>query len=609
MDTPLAAAVHKENVHIGGGKATVTMKHDKLKTSKTAGKERKALADLRSTYGPVAAASKDVDLKQKSAMKGNEIKKNPMTQKKQHAAAADWLSKGANLNSKSVLLDNFGKGNTPSDHILSDEEIKQCCEWAKDGIEEMGGYSWSAKDEANLLKNQTLSEIMASAIGIPISELEKPISSDEEGYETDGSDLNNSVSVPGRLSSLYTLEELDDPLGVAGIVLDDYPLPELKLDDDYGEFSIDYDAGIDDRVDMKSITREPRQATWLVNNVGRLGGRIEELSLLVQSMLQYDVIHIFLVKHHFFYVVSHTGICLSLLCRFYQLISCSMFYILSCSSYFVFFVCFCFYPVYISCYELARAGQSSVAKNERTRRKWETIWRNYSLHRIKNYLCYFLLMISLYIYIYMEKKNVKKKGDISKKKILSKKKIDKKIYVHLCIVQIFVNSVAYVSKTNIHPRSTRYPWTKQPMATDKDPSVRIQLANAIIETGNTGATIQFGSLGFPAIVARTVVVPVNNMNTGKLGPNHQKDYNWWKNLGGQCQHTIIVNQELEANIPTQNEFTNLKWVKRNSSTGELKKSFWEQHSEVSIAPQKKKEPETLSARVYRVLKTVKERGL
>ncbi|KAL0928800.1 hypothetical protein M5K25_000723 [Dendrobium thyrsiflorum] len=236
MDTPLAAAVHKENVHIGGGKAKTAGK-DNLKTVKTAGKERKALADLRRT-------SKDVDLKKKSA------------KVKQHAAAAD------------VLLDNFGKGNTPSGHILTDEEIKQCCEWAKDGIEGMGGYSWSAKDEANLLMNQSLSEIIASAIGIPISELEKPISSDEEGYETDGSDLNSSISVPaqcvliddaclpgevmykcaGRLSSLYTLEELDDPLGVAGVVLDDYPLPELpelKLNDDYGEFSIYYDAGID----------------------------------------------------------------------------------------------------------------------------------------------------------------------------------------------------------------------------------------------------------------------------------------------------------------------------------------------------------------------------
>ncbi|KAL0927861.1 hypothetical protein M5K25_002078 [Dendrobium thyrsiflorum] len=28
---------------------------------------------------------------------------------------------------------------------------------------------------------------------------------------------------------------------------------------------------------------------------------------------------------------------------------------------------------------------------------------------------------------------------------------------------------------NIHPRSTRYPWTKQPMAADKDPSVRLRM--------------------------------------------------------------------------------------------------------------------------------------
>ncbi|KAL0910376.1 hypothetical protein M5K25_021352 [Dendrobium thyrsiflorum] len=27
--------------------------------------------------------------------------------------------------------------------------------------------------------------------------------------------------------------------------------------------------------------------------------------------------------------------------------------------------------------------------------------------------------------------------------------------------------------TNIHPSSTRYPWTKQPMAADKDPSVSL----------------------------------------------------------------------------------------------------------------------------------------
>ncbi|KAL0925351.1 hypothetical protein M5K25_003672 [Dendrobium thyrsiflorum] len=68
------------------------------------------------------------------------------------------------------------------------------------------------------------------------------------------------------------------------------------------------------------------------------------------------------------------------------------------------------------------------------------------------------------------------------------------------------------------------------------------------------------------------------------------------------------NNNLEATIPTRNGFSNLKWVKRNSSTGELKKSFWEQRCEVPTPP-KKKEHESLFARVYRVLTIVKEKGL
>ncbi|KAL0903237.1 hypothetical protein M5K25_027597 [Dendrobium thyrsiflorum] len=65
--------------------------------------------------------------------------------------------------------------------------------------------------------------------------------------------------------------------------------------------------------------------------------------------------------------------------------------------------------------------------------------------------------------------------------------------------------------------------------------------------------------------------------------------------------------EPEANVPNQNKFTNLKWVKRNSFTGELKQSFWEQQQQTP-APQKKKH-ETLSARVHRVLKVARENGL
>lgn len=239
MDTPLPSAVHKENVHIGGGKATVLKKPDKVK----AGKDRKALADLRSTHGPAVGLSKDIDLKLKSAFKGSEVKKNPMMRGRQQKADADLsatkkhvtrVSEGANLNAKSVLLSN-SKGNGHLDHILTDEEIKQCYEWANDGVEEMGGYSWSEKDERDLCMNQTISEIMASAIGIPVAELEQSLLSDEEGYETDRSDLHSSMSFP---------EELDDPLGVARIVLDEYPLPELMLDED---FNFDNDDEIDGR--------------------------------------------------------------------------------------------------------------------------------------------------------------------------------------------------------------------------------------------------------------------------------------------------------------------------------------------------------------------------
>ncbi|KAL0928736.1 hypothetical protein M5K25_000655 [Dendrobium thyrsiflorum] len=223
----------------------------------------------------------------------------------------------------------------------------------------------------------------------------------------------------------------------------------------------------------------------------------------------------------------------------------------------------------------------------------------------------------------------------------------------------------------------------------------IQLANAVINTGSSGATIQFGSVDFPAVVARTAATSAcgtdserparrphsaetsarsahlsaprvtvtqdprrrisiferisqpeapatkrivtggrisvvtantttlptgspasgnNNVETfssgGRLTRRQRRKRN--AELRAQQQFSThpsnVPAQELEATIPTQNGFSNLKWVKRNSSTGELKKSFWEQRCEVPTPP-KKKEPESLSARVYRVLRTVKEKGL
>ncbi|KAL0907790.1 hypothetical protein M5K25_022227 [Dendrobium thyrsiflorum] len=285
------------------------------------------------------------------------------------------------------------------------------------------------------------------------------------------------------------------------------------------------------------------------------------------------------------------------------------------------------------------------------------------------------------------------------------------------IMGIYVTS-RDAARTNIHPKSIRYPWTTQPMAADKDPSVRmdlrntpftvqlgrgasIQLANATINTGNSGATIQFGELQFSLATASAAAVPVYGMDTeGPAGRPYaadvaarhvhppprrpqpaevitanefpQRRVSVFKRLsnsetpttrrvvagkqisvlptatttlptgfsmpgrndaeasssGGrpsrrqrrrmnaelraqqllQVHPSTLPAQEPEASVPTQNKFTNLKWVKRNSSTGELKQSFWEQRPQAPV-PQKKKEPETLSGRVHRVLKTVKERGL
>ncbi|KAL0903999.1 hypothetical protein M5K25_026067 [Dendrobium thyrsiflorum] len=225
----------------------------------------------------------------------------------------------------------------------------------------------------------------------------------------------------------------------------------------------------------------------------------------------------------------------------------------------------------------------------------------------------------------------------------------------------------------------------------------IQLANAVINTGSSGATIQFGSVDFPAVVARATATPAygtdserparrphsaeasarhahlsaprattaqdprrrisvferlsqpealattrivtggrisvvtantttlptgvsvprkNDAEASSSGERLTRRQRRKRNAELRAQQQLVPAhpsnqsaQETQANVPTRNKFTDLKWVKRNSSTGELKKSFWDRKPEVPTPPQKKKEPESLSARVYRVLKTVKERGL
>ncbi|KAL0928452.1 hypothetical protein M5K25_000333 [Dendrobium thyrsiflorum] len=197
---------------------------------------------------------------------------------------------------------------------------------------------------------------------------------------------------------------------------------------------------------------------------------------------------------------------------------------------------------------------------------------------------------------------------------------------------------------------------------------RIQLANAIVETGNAGATIQFGSVDFPTIAARTADIPANGGNierstrrlnateaptrrvhlpaprptteqprrkvsvferlsqseaptakrvvsggrisvvaanittlpTGLSAPGTYdaeasssggrltRRQRRKKNAELRAQQQFLVHpsnlsaQEVEANVPTRNKFSDLKWVRRNSPTGELKQSFWDQCHEVPV---------------------------
>ncbi|KAL0906070.1 hypothetical protein M5K25_024532 [Dendrobium thyrsiflorum] len=191
----------------------------------------------------------------------------------------------------------------------------------------------------------------------------------------------------------------------------------------------------------------------------------------------------------------------------------------------------------------------------------------------------------------------------------------------------------------------------------------IQLANAVINTRSSRATIQFGSVDFPAVVARAAVTsaygtdperPARRPHSAETSARHAhlsasrvtttqdpprrisvferisqseapatqrvvtggrvsvvtantttlptgmsvpgKNNTEASSSGGRLtrrqrrkmnaqlraqQQQVPVHpsnlpaQELEANVPTRNKFTDLKWVKRNSSTGELKKSFWD----------------------------------
>ncbi|KAL0912825.1 hypothetical protein M5K25_016234 [Dendrobium thyrsiflorum] len=135
-----------------------------------------------------------------------------------------------------------------------------------------------------------------------------------------------------------------------------------------------------------------------------------------------------------------------------------------------------------------------------------------------------------------------------------------------------------------------------------------------IKRSMTGGRISVVTTNTTTLSTGVSVPRKNNIEASSSGERLTRRQRRKMNAELRAQRLVPVhpsNQpalEPEANVPIRNKFADLRWVRRNSSSGELKKSFWDRQPEV-LAPPPKKEPESLSARVYRVLKTVKEKGL
>ncbi|KAL0920016.1 hypothetical protein M5K25_009117 [Dendrobium thyrsiflorum] len=136
-------------------------------------------------------------------------------------------------------------------------------------------------------------------------------------------------------------------------------------------------------------------------------------------------------------------------------------------------------------------------------------------------------------------------------------------------------------------------------------SAKIQLANTI-ETENFGAAIQFGSVDFPAVAAKAAVASTHGVNSEgpARGPPSTETSARHAHLSVP-RATITENPRGRIYVFERLSQSEAPATKRIVI---VERIFMEQRREVSV-PQKKKEPESLSAIVYRVLKTVKEKRL
>ncbi|KAJ0973001.1 hypothetical protein J5N97_020960 [Dioscorea zingiberensis] len=111
MTSRTPAVLQNENFYIHRGKGADLAKDNLPKTSKAARQDRKALRDVSNT------ALRDL----------SNIGKQPRS----------TASKGTILKDKSTVCSRDAAKNASKNSLLSDEEIKRCHEWAKEGIEQI----------------------------------------------------------------------------------------------------------------------------------------------------------------------------------------------------------------------------------------------------------------------------------------------------------------------------------------------------------------------------------------------------------------------------------------------------------------------------------------
>ncbi|KAL0928603.1 hypothetical protein M5K25_000505 [Dendrobium thyrsiflorum] len=169
------------------------------------------------------------------------------------------------------------------------------------------------------------------------------------------------------------------------------------------------------------------------------------------------------------------------------------------------------------------------------------------------------------------------------------------LYCKGCVVSVHgMNSEELARRPYFAESTARRAHLSAPRTTaSDDPQGRIYVFEILSQPRTLTAKRVIGLRNVSVVTANTTALPRETVTSGKYdaeasssGGKLNRRQRRKKNAELRAQQLLVPGhpsnlpaQELETNIPTQNKFANLKWVKRNSLTCELKQSFWERRPE------------------------------